>query len=365
MNRNGRGGRAAPNGYKILSIFLAAVLVIAAITELILWQMDYIVFQNPKEATEQEDGGAPIDENGEELPTGGEVAAMPKAMTFRSATALDCETEYDAVTLTATVLPENASDKRVDWTIRFKNASSEWASGKTVTDYVTVTPESDGANKATVQCLQDFGEQIEVVATSRDNASAYAVCTVDFAKRIEDVIFYDHYGSINGTSASSGNPISWPFGLDFNSYEIYFEAQFSDYTVDDFDVIGDSSSYVRCMISFNESLGVSGTLTLESGARVGFNQSLFCRWGQENATTWNLKNELNGGNPATAFPEDEFKTWAYDKRDESGYIDLFTFTINLDGEYTDYSCEWTVRFSASYFRVSAQSIDLDQTETTI
>lgn len=89
----------------------------------------------------------------------------------------------DAYTLTATVLPADASNKALDWSVSFVNASSSWAKGKTVTDYVTVTPTSDGALTATVENLGAFGEQIQVRATSRNNPDAYATCTVDYLQK--------------------------------------------------------------------------------------------------------------------------------------------------------------------------------------
>lgn len=89
-----------------------------------------------------------------------------------------------AYTLTATVLPADTTNKKVDWSIAFKNASSTWASGKTVTDYVTVTPSADGALTAVVACLQPFGEQIKVTVTSQDNAEAKAEVSVDYVKRL-------------------------------------------------------------------------------------------------------------------------------------------------------------------------------------
>ena len=92
-----------------------------------------------------------------------------------------------AYTLTATITPSDATNKKVDWSIAFKNASSAWSSGKTVTDYVTVTPSADGALTAVVECKQAFGEQIAVKVTSRDNTYAQAEVTVDYVKRITDV----------------------------------------------------------------------------------------------------------------------------------------------------------------------------------
>ena len=88
-----------------------------------------------------------------------------------------------AYTLTATVYPEDAANKLLDWTVSFKNASSTWASGKKVTDYVTVTPSSDGALTAVVENKTAFAEQIIVKATSRDNSSAYATVTVEYLQR--------------------------------------------------------------------------------------------------------------------------------------------------------------------------------------
>lgn len=89
-----------------------------------------------------------------------------------------------AYTLTASIEPIDATNQEVDWSVSFVNASSAWATGKTVTDYVTVTPTEDGAKTATVQNLGAFGEQIKVTVTSRDNSEATAECTVDYVKRL-------------------------------------------------------------------------------------------------------------------------------------------------------------------------------------
>lgn len=89
-----------------------------------------------------------------------------------------------AVTLTATLEPEYATDKRVDWSIAWKNAASEWATGKTVTDYVTVTPTEDGALTANVACLKAFAEQIVITVSARDEESdAQATCNVDYVQK--------------------------------------------------------------------------------------------------------------------------------------------------------------------------------------
>ena len=99
------------------------------------------------------------------------------------------ELAESAYTLTATITPADAANKAVDWTIAFKNASSTWASGKTVTEYATVTPSADGALTAVVENVAAFGEQIVVKATSRDNAEAYATCTVEYLQRTTGYTF--------------------------------------------------------------------------------------------------------------------------------------------------------------------------------
>lgn len=80
-------------------------------------------------------------------------------------------------TLTATVLPEDAPDKSVDWSVMWVVPISEDA---VVTDYVTVTPQSDGSNVATVTCHQEFeGGVIHVVCTTRVGGFE-AICRVSY-----------------------------------------------------------------------------------------------------------------------------------------------------------------------------------------
>ena len=55
---------------------------------------------------------------------------------------------------------------------------------------MTVTPTSDGALTANVNCLKAFGEQIKVTVTSRVNPEAKAECTLDYARRILDTALY-------------------------------------------------------------------------------------------------------------------------------------------------------------------------------
>lgn len=89
-----------------------------------------------------------------------------------------------AYILTATVSPSDATDTALDWSVAFVEPDSEWATGKTVTDYVTVTPTADGASTAAVECKQAFGEQIVVTCKARSNAAVSASCSVDYTQKL-------------------------------------------------------------------------------------------------------------------------------------------------------------------------------------
>ena len=119
-------------------------------------------------------------ENGESAGIRLMAMKIPVAEYKTYGVSVQAETAY---TVTATVCPEDAANKKVDWSVAFANASSTWASGKKVTDYVTVTPSSDGALTAVVQNVAAFGEQIVVKTTSRDNTAAYATLNVEYLQR--------------------------------------------------------------------------------------------------------------------------------------------------------------------------------------
>lgn len=130
------------------------------------------------------------DGSGNEILTDGTAQAMPERMVFGvralAATAPVAET-VTSVTLKATITPENADDKAVDWWAAWKNPASDWAIGKDVSEYMTVTPQTDGALTATVSCKKAFGEQIKIKVVSRDNPAVSAECVCDYVRRVTDM----------------------------------------------------------------------------------------------------------------------------------------------------------------------------------
>ena len=203
------------NGSKILSGILAVllVLVIAAgvvgVGYMSDWFTDWTKFEQEQPADEEQGGEEElppvVDENGETMESG-TVYAMPARMLYTSAatTAADGTTVSSSpITLEATITPDTATDKSVTWSVAFVNPSSEWATDKTVTDYVSVSP---SGLTCTVTCHQAFGEQIKITVTSDDNPEATDSCVVDYLKRVEDVTFT----LSDGTSIKNMNDLVSP-----------------------------------------------------------------------------------------------------------------------------------------------------------
>lgn len=128
----------------------------------------------------------------------------------------DDEPDYESetLTITATVSPDNSADNTgLDWSMAFKNPSSEWATGKTLSDYMTLTPSGEdaaGSKTVSVKCLKPFGEQIVITATSQDNPAVSASCTADFAQRVESTTL--KFGDLNVNLGGDTN-VKWELNL--------------------------------------------------------------------------------------------------------------------------------------------------------
>ena len=106
----------------------------------------------------------------------------------------------------ATVTPAGAEDAVLDWSIAFKDPASSWASGKSLSDYVTIAPTSDGALTANVTCKQAFGEQVIITAAIRGNASVKGTGTVDYQQKYNN----DIQLSVTYTNtATAANVAAW------------------------------------------------------------------------------------------------------------------------------------------------------------
>lgn len=149
-----------------------------------------------------------------------------------SAARASSETEYNTVLLTATVMPEDVENKAVDWSIEWQMLDSEFATGKTVTDYCTVTPTADGALTAKVRCLQPFEEYIDVKVTTREGGYV-ATCTVTFAGKPSELTVTSSEVTQSGGSYNLGvtNPVrNYTFDLNLSNEWNQVGDKFYDFT---------------------------------------------------------------------------------------------------------------------------------------
>ena len=329
-------------GWKILSLFLALIIVAGVITGVVFWQKGNIVF-NPVEQEqpndEEDDGGAVINEgesNGIKLMSAkispenyDEYGISPMA-----------ETAYQ---LTATITPDNASDKTVDWSVAFVNPASEWATGKTVTDYVTVTPTSDGALTANVECLQAFGEQIKVTVTSRNNADATATCLVDYAERVSG---YTLTLSNGGVTISSSDP---EYTVTGNSSVSISKGEYTK-TVGTIEENFTGTYVIRGNASFAanmSSIGVNATVKQVSGSVVPVGEDIF-------TSLYQLSPQ--GGTP---FPSmNQLMDYANSHTD----IPFAEVYVHLEGEHSDYTCTFSLYGSSGIFTYEVESVSLNQSQ---
>lgn len=250
------------------------------------------------------------------------------------------ETAYQ---LTATITPENATNKAVDWTIAFVNAESEWATGKTVTDYVTVTPTSDGALTANVECLQAFGEQVRVTVTSRDNTAVKANATVDYTEKLSAV-----KATFGSTVLSNGMTKS--FDLDASGQAA--EAWKFDYTTSAHTIADEYTTTVK--ISFAD-----GVSAVESAVGVEFT------WAGETITS---------GMPSfdKTFFDKVFVTESgavssnptqYNKLVSalSAGVTLFEVEVSTTGTYGNKTDTYEVKVTSDGLNIRVEGIELDDT----
>ena len=268
-----------------------------------------------------------------------------------------------AYTLTATITPSNATNKALDWSVSFVNPESEWASGKTVTDYVTVTPTADGALTASVACLKDFGEQIKVIATSRDNPAISAACTVDYVARVTGLTVELYKDGYDGTLVSGSNgdtPLVIPFN-DTESLDILLTPQLSAGTMED-------------------TFTYTGKFALDVSAIIALGTVDFSAYG-EITDTYELFNFSNG----RGYVMGGYKIMNHfipeGKEDEHGFVatpqslkqslysnlaklysaPLGTFTFTATGEYSSIEKTVQMNFEEGTVSISVENVSLDET----
>jgi hypothetical protein len=126
------------------------------------------------------------------------------------------DTEYK---VTASVYPETFENEGVEWSLAFKDPSSSWATGKTITQYVSSTTSLLSIN---LKLVKAFGEQIVLSCTSKADSKLKSSCTLDYEKRL-----------LNNTFTFNGNDGSTTQYIDNNKVlSIVSNKTFSEYSKD-------------------------------------------------------------------------------------------------------------------------------------
>lgn len=338
------------NSNKFWTGFLAVllVLVIAGTAALVGVLSDgfknWDKFKPDEEQTEQteetaDNGGAII---GESVGSGVKVMSAKIAPENYAANGVSAQAET-AYTLTATVLPEKASNKAVDWAVSFVNPSSAWATGKTVTDYVTVTPTADGALTANVECLQAFGEQIKVTVTSRNNADATATCLVDYAERVSGYTLTLSNGGVTISSSDPEHTVTSKSSVSISKGEYTKTVGTVEENFTGTYVIRGNASFAANM----SSIGVNATVKQVSGSVVPVGEDIF---------TLLYQLSPQGGMP---FPSmNQLMDYANSHTD----IPFAEVYVHLEGEHSDYTCTFSLYGSSGIFTYEVESVSLNQSQ---
>ena len=118
------------------------------------------------------------------------VYPMPETMSFSAAAFVEPLAQFGEPTGTVTseqsvdvrieayVYPESAANKEVDFSVAWGNAPTHGS--EEVTNYLTVTPDSDGSTTATVSCKKAFGDDTIIITVTTREGGYTATCTVTF-----------------------------------------------------------------------------------------------------------------------------------------------------------------------------------------
>lgn len=152
-----------------------------------------------------------------------------KHVKLMAATPMVASEDSVSQTLVATITPSTATNKKVDWSVSWLDSSV--AGGKTVTDYVTVTPLSDGSLTATVTCYQAFEHDILVTVTTREGGFQ-ADCIVTFTGVPSSITLSSStITPTNGNTYGLGVGVTYDFDINLNNVFGVVGEKYHDYSV--------------------------------------------------------------------------------------------------------------------------------------
>lgn len=317
--------------------------------------------EDPSDQEEEENGGTVVAEgesNGVSLLS----AKLPRSAYAANGISAQAESAY---TLTAKVMPPNATVSGYVWSVDFTNSASEWASGKNVADYITLT--SDG-NTATFAVLEAFGEQFtikvevqdvefseeEVAAleaeTEEADAPKFATYTVDYAQRVSlprahlgKVLYFDRGLNVRigfGTTDAAGGGTYY---VDTTESEVYTLAE--EFTV--------TTTVVQasfCPNGEHEFQGEVGKIVNE-GDYINFDFRFFEYFGIGNQQLGNYGDIFN------------YDSITYGPTDACIGQTLVTLEVKLLGKYNSETKSCSIKLSS--YVICSNSVEIEEGSGTV
>lgn len=188
---SGKGGAIL----KVVAVLFAIVAVAYLIVSLVLGQWNPIKWKEIRQhQTQGESGGDGKEPGGDNAGSGssGElnvtenngISLLTELIPEEEFAAYNVsETATKAYHITATV-NDDAADKSVIGAIGWKNSSSDWATGKSLTDYAVLTQTTEYGLEFNLEILQAFGEPITLKVASCMDSSINATAEVNYLKEL-------------------------------------------------------------------------------------------------------------------------------------------------------------------------------------
>ena len=245
--------------------------------------------------------------------------------------------------LTATVIPYDAPNKKVDWSVAWAPGASR--ANQDVSQYLTVTANADGSPIAFVRCLKSFeGDKIIVTVTTRVGGF-HATCQVEY-KGIPESLTIDTTGKTVQRDADWGVDMveltcgdTYPLNLvldnelhavgsTYGQYTIYVESHGSIETYDHRhnSTTGEDTYSIgtATILDVNDSLEVNGSVYCCFDVGGGFMLLL-------DLTVENGKLMVRTGSPIASYYSIRGDRPGYFERNFQAYVDgkvpYFTVTV--------------------------------------
>lgn len=219
-------------------------------------------------------------------------------------------------------------DPAVDWTISWDSATAgEWTRGKTVGDYVTVTPTADGALTAVVEMLQGYNGGVKVTCTSRQDASLKDDFVCFYTGDVSDC---EHTETVAGVCTSCMEAVSL-LKNSGESISVGFATGMDAFTY---------SESLELWNGGKRIFRIKATAEGESPSITGVTATVFADGKQYSAYATAFKNDMSMNTSITglftcaALPEAEIGfSWRYETCNGYTYIIVDTGLYAFDGGY--------------------------------